>query len=169
MRDQLKEFILDFPASEVSITDVTESFWHDTAELRELTKTLKDWKERKRIKATLRSRVERARLAFNQLFLEGKVKNHQGLTFGEMKEKAISRCERSIEETRRMVERGEGGIMTKCWLANLEDYLESYKHTEILKRAEMGSLLRGAYRPKGRLICVGSSLVMEVYPGTICV
>jgi len=66
-----------------------------------------------------------------------------------------------------MVQRGEGGILTKCWLGNLLDYLESYEHTEILKKAEMSPLLKQAYKPKGQLICVGSDLAMAVYPGRI--
>jgi len=98
--NDLKIYILEFPSNVVNMSDVLDTFWHDTAELRELAKTLKDWKERKRIKITLRNRVERVRLAFNQLFLEGEVKNREGLTFADMREKAIGSCKEDIETTR---------------------------------------------------------------------
>lgn len=165
--EELKDYVLTFPSSQVSITDITNSFWHDTAELKELGKTLKDWKERRRIKANLRNRVERVRLAFNQLFLEGKVRNHEGLNFVELKERAIKNCKEHIEITRQMVQRGEGGILTKCWLGNLRDYLEGYKKTEVIRRSQLNPIIRHVYKAKGALICVGSSLVMQVYPTTI--
>lgn len=165
--DDLKACILEFPSNVINMSDILNTFWYDTSELKELAGTLEDWKERRRIKTTLRYRVERVRLAFNQLFLEGAVKNQEGLTFTKMRGRAIRNCKESIKTTRQMVQGGEGGIMTRCWLGNLLDYLKSYKHTEILKKAEMNPLLKQVYKPKGQLICVGSSLVQEVYPTRI--
>jgi hypothetical protein len=133
--------------------------------------------ERKKIKAQLKSRHDRVALAFNQLFLQEKVKGEFNIangivgkmiwqTYTELRARAISECEEAIEQTRREIEGKEPSI-TNCWYFNLKDYLKSYKRTEILKRSEMSSLLKQCFKPKGELICVGSELAMSVWPSRI--
>lgn len=163
VQNKLQEYILDFPDTQVAITDIVNSFWHDTVEIEGLAQTLKPkygsdgWKELKKMKATLRNRKDAVELAFNQLFLAGKIVNHDGLTYSEMKERAVKDCKESIVRIGQMVEKGEGGVITACWLENLKDYLDHYQHTEILKKD-------GA---RGALICVGSEITTWCYPTTI--
>lgn len=133
--------------------------------------------ERKKIKAQIKGRHARVKLAFNQLFLQEKVKGEAKIadgiagkmiweTYTQMIARAISDCEEAIEQTRKEIT-GKRPSITNCWYFNLLDYLESYKNTEILKRSEMEPWLRGAYKPRGELICVGSELAMEVWPTRI--
>lgn len=130
--------------------------------------------ERKKTKAQIKGRHARVDLAFNQLFLRERVKGEfkvpNGIagkmiwqTYTELRARAISQCQAAIEETRKEIT-GKEPTITNCWYFNLLDYLESYKKTEKLKRSEMSSFLKGVYRPKGELICVGSQLAMEVWP-----
>ncbi len=133
--------------------------------------------ERKKIKAQLNGHHGRVDLAFNQLFLQERVKGEfkipDGIvgkmiwqTYTELRARAISQCEEAIEETRKEITSKEP-TLTNCWYFNLLDYLESYKRTEKLRRSEMSSFLKGVYKPKGELICVGSQLAMEVWPTRI--
>lgn len=133
--------------------------------------------ERKKIKAQIKGRHARVSLAFNQLFLQERVKGRfkipDGIvgkmiwqTYTELRARAISQCEEAIEETRKDIT-GKEPTLTNFWYFNLLDYLESYKQTEILKRSEMSSQLKDFYKPKGELICVGSEIAMEVWPNKI--
>jgi len=162
----LRDYILTMEHKQLSVEDVLKAYWDDTPELKLL--AIKDKVARKE----LRRREERIELAFNQLFLAEKAKmilpnNLGAVTFTELKEQAIERCKSLIKETEKLVARDEGGIMTRCWLANLEDYLESYKKTRVIRQSQLTSLIRHAYRVKGALICVGSQLAMEVWPTRI--
>ncbi|GAI98720.1 unnamed protein product, partial [marine sediment metagenome] len=80
--------------------------------------------ERKKIKAQLKGRHARVDLAFNQLFLQEKVKGRFNIangiggkiiwqTYTELKARAINECEEAIEQTRREIE-GKEPSLTNC-------------------------------------------------------
>ncbi len=133
--------------------------------------------ERKKIKAQIKGRHARVNLAFNQLFLQERVKGEFNvgngivgkmiwLTYTELRARAISECEEAIEETRKEIT-GKEPTLTNCWYFNLLDYLESYKKTEIVRRADLDPAVHYGYTSKGPLICVGSALAMSVWPSRI--
>lgn len=171
----LRNYILTMGCNEIGFGDVLKAYWDDSEGL-ELIAKLHRGSERKEARKELRQRRARIHLAFNQLFLMGKAKmvlpntmmlGTKSVTFAELKEQAIERCEKSIEESKRMIKEGTNDIMTRCWLENLEDYLESYKNTEVIRRSQLNRTIRHVYRAKGALICVGSQLAMGVWPTRI--
>lgn len=136
----------------------------------------------KPIVAKIKQRRERVRLAFNQLLLAGKVlmpvKTHiDGAevilwqSFEEYRLEAIASCKKEIITFKAFLEEdkreGRDNLFTQCWYSNLHDYLESYEQTEVMQTSKMSDLLKSAYKPKAELLCVGSELVMGVYPVTI--
>lgn len=109
--------------------------------------------ERKRIRAKLERQKEAIHIAFNQLFLAGKVKEvpypRHGIFWTQADEDEYNKP-KTITET-----------INEC------AHIEGYKGAEILKRSEMPAFMKQIYKPKGELICVGSLLAMEVWPSTI--
>jgi hypothetical protein len=204
-RHNLQDFILGLDAKEVSVDDVLLAFWDDWDKLRDQETKLRALiEEKKQQKANLHRREREAfyeyelhplgkdlsklkaiplkrrqmvMVAFNQLFLAGKVKRIMGRpdlgseydtarTFEEYKAWRIKDCEECITSAKEIIASGQGGSFEKCWLGNLQDYLEGYQQTEILERRKLDNELLRAFKPLGELICVGA-LAEDVWPTKI--
>jgi len=202
----IETFILTMPGPEINIDDVLAGFWDDWDELakrteglqtsveakislrRSLHKSQRDLfyqreevpakKELRKLRDIPKTRTAKVMLAFNQLFLAGKVKMklyprpefgedyNTPRTFAEYKAWRIMRCGDDIKRMTELVNNGEGGAFAKCWLGNLYDYLESYKGTEVLERRKLDASLQRVIESKGSLVCFGG-LYEDTWPDVI--
>ena len=191
----LEAYILEkYKKKEVDICQVFDDFYgsNDEVEIKELEKKRgelkeeraklkrKEWKpftilltkshkETNKIKARIIRRNKRIQLAFNQLFLEGLVKIHFGkdswLNFNGLKKGYIDMARKDIKSFEEIVKKGNAGIMEKCWLSNLYDYLEKAQKSEIIRTKDWNKLI-GRKNP-GKLICTGSELCHYTFPERI--